>query len=384
MTVLWAIIVIIAIFTALTLYRNLAVLQYRLVPPPPDKDDAHELVLVTIPARNEASNIRDCVQSVLGQAYRPLQIIAVNDNSTDATGAILAEMAAGSPELEIIQGKPLPPGWAGKNYAISQGVAGARGRWLVFMDADTRLSPDAIGRAVALMRQRDLAMLSYLPRHILGSFWEKVVQPVVMGYVLSGAPPSMTEDPKSGTAAAFGQFVVFDRTAYDRIGGHEGVKGEVLEDWRMAQKIKAEGLRLGMAEGQDLSSVRMYTSLAGLWEGWTKNAFLGADKRLDLLALLLFTVFVLGIWPVVLAIWAVVAAISGASGVLPLAIAAVYQLGIMLYYATWMNRRMRMPASNAIGFPLGSIIFEGILVNSAYRVLSGRGVSWKGRTYSDQ
>ncbi|MDP2727603.1 MAG: glycosyltransferase, partial [Dehalococcoidia bacterium] len=295
---------------------------------------------------------------------------------------ILAEMAAVHPELQVVQGKPLPPGWVGKNYAICQGVAQASGRWFVFLDADTRLSPQAVARAVALARQKDLAMFSFLPRHILRSFWEKVVQPVVLGVVFAGAPPSMTEDPKDPTTGAFGQFILFQRSAYEAIGGHEAVKGEVLEDWRMAQKIKAQGLRLALAEGQDLVQVRMYTSLSGLWEGWTKNVFLGADKKLSLLLVVLVFVFVLGVWPVLLLVWAVLAAVLGLPSLTLAAVATAFQFLVTFYYGARVNRRLGMPVAYVLGFPLGAAVFMGILVNSAYRILGGRGVTWKGRTYA--
>ncbi|MDP2661222.1 MAG: glycosyltransferase family 2 protein [Dehalococcoidia bacterium] len=335
-----------------------------------------------VPARNEETNITGCLQSVLDQGYQPIQVIVVDDNSTDDTGRILEQLASGPAGVMVVQGKPLPPGWVGKNHAISQGLALATGQWLVFLDADTRLSPDAIGRAVALARQKDLAMVSFLPHHVLGSFWERVVQPVVLGVVLAGAPPSLIEDPRDPTAGAFGQFILFRRSAYEAIGGHEGVKSEVLEDWRMAQKIKALGLGLAMAEGQDLAQVRMYKSLSGLWEGWSKNTFLGAGKKLSLLLVVLVFVFAIGIWPVGLAFWAALEAVLNGPGLLVVTGVAIYQLSLMCFYALRVNRRMGMPATYALGFPLGAAVFMGILLNSAYRVLTGRGVTWKGRTYA--
>lgn len=382
MIVLWAIVAIIAAFSALAVYRNLAVLRYRLVPPAAGPERQRELVSVIIPARNEELNIRDCVESVLAQSHRPIQIIVVNDNSTDATGRILEEMASGHPELEVVSGEPLPPGWVGKNHAIYQGVTRAKGEWYIFLDADTRMEPEAVARSVALAVQRDLAMFSFLPHHKLISFWEKVVQPVVLGVVFAGAPPSQTEDPRSGAAGAFGQFILFKRAAYEAIGGHEGVKGEVLEDWRMAQKVKAMGLRVGLVDGQDLVRVRMYTSFSGLWEGWSKNVFHGAGKKLSLLAIVLVFTFVMGVWPVLLVFWALVVALLGGPSFILLAVAAAFQLGLALFYAIWVNRRLGLPESYSLGFPLGAVIFIGILLNSAYRILSGRGVTWKGRTYT--
>lgn len=382
MVLLWGLILTIGSFSVLAAYRNMAVLRYRLTPPGVGAGEPRGLVTVVIPARNEEANIRDCVQSVLEQRYRPLEIVVVDDNSTDATGRILAETADRYPELAVVKGEPLPPGWVGKNHAIYQGVARAKGEWYIFLDADTRMEPEAVARSVALAVQRDLAMFSFLPHHQLISFWEKVVQPVVLGVVFAGAPPSLTEDPNSGVAGAFGQFILFKRAAYEAIGGHEGVKGEVLEDWRMAQKIKAMGLRVGLVEGQDLVRVRMYTSFSGLWEGWSKNVFHGAGKKLSLLAVVLVFTFVMGVWPVLLVFWALAAALLGGPSFILLTVAAAFQLAVTLFYASWVNRRMRMPESYALGFPLGSAIFMGILLNSAYRILSGRGVTWKGRKYT--
>ncbi len=375
-------VIAVGIFSLLAALRNVAVLRYRLVPPLAGDGGDQEGVSVIIPARNEEANIRDCVQSVLAQEYRPLQIIVVNDNSSDATGPILAEMAAEHAKLEVVSGEPLPPGWVGKNHAITQGMARAGGQWVVFLDADARMSPEAVGRAVAMVRQKDLAMVSFFPRHSLCSFWEKVVQPVVLGVVFAGAPPSLTEDPKDPAAGAFGQFILFRRSAYESIGGHEAVKGEVLEDWPMAQKIKAMGLRVGLADGQDLVQVRMYTSLSGLWEGWSKNVFHGVGKKLYLLVAVLVFVFVMGIWPVLLMVWALLVALLGLPGLALPAVAGAFQLVVTLGYGAWVNRRMGLPAIYVLGFPLGAAVFMGILLNSAYRVLSGRGVTWKGRTYT--
>lgn len=150
----------------------------------------------------------------------------------------------------------------------------------------------------------------------------------------------------------------------------------------MAQKIKAMGLLVGLADGQDLVQVRMYTSLLGLWEGWSKNVFHGVGKKLYLLVAVLVFVFVMGIWPVLLMVWALLAAILGWPGLVPLAFAAAFQIGVTLSYGVWVNRRMEMLAIYVLGFPLGAAIFMGILLNSAYRILSGRGVTWKGRRYT--
>lgn len=382
MVLLWGLILAIGVFSILAAYRNMAVLRYRLTPPGVGAGEPRGLVSVIIPARNEGVNILDCVESVLAQTYRPMEVIVIDDNSTDSTGKILAQIALRSPELRVVSGEPLPASWVGKNHAIYQGVARAKGEWYIFLDADTRMEPEAVARSVALAAQRDLAMFSFLPRHKLISFWEKVVQPIVLGVVFAGAPPSQTEDPRSGTAGAFGQFILFKRAAYEAIGGHEGVKGEVLEDWRMAQKIKAMGLRVGLADGQDLVWVRMYTSFSGLWEGWSKNVFHGAGKKLSLLAIVLVFTFVMGVWPVLLVLWALAEALLGGPSFILLTVAAAFQLGLSLVYAIWVNRRLGLPESYALGFPLGAVIFMGILLNSAYRILSGRGVTWKGRTYT--
>lgn len=383
MILLAILLVALGVFSTLGVYRNLEVLRYKLVPPAPEEEPEHgELVSVVIPARNEETNIGDCVRSVLAQTYCPIQIVVINDNSTDATGQILEELAAEHCELEVVNGKSLPPGWVGKNFAVYQGVAGAKGHWLVFLDADTRLSPDALVSAVALAKSKGLDMFSLWPRHVLVSFWERVIQPVVLGIILSGAPPSLTEDPKDPTTGVFGQFIFFKRAAYEEVGGHEAVKGEVLEDWRIAERIKAKGLRVALAEGQEMARVRMYTSLSGLWEGWSKNTFLGTGRRLDILVVLLVFVFAIGVWPIVLLAWAILAAASDQSVAILAGAAAAFQFGLMYYYAIRLNQRMGIRVSSAVWYPLGSALFVGILVNSAYRVMSGRGVTWKGRSYT--
>jgi chlorobactene glucosyltransferase len=344
------------------------------------------LVSVVVPARNEARNIKRCVQSLLVQNYPRLEVIVVDDRSTDATPEILAELveraAAGSVPLRVLVGAELPPGWAGKPHALVQGVAAASGDWLCFMDADTFAGPDLLTSTLAAAQRQQADLFTILTEQELGSFWERVVLPLVFTALSFGFPAQQVNDPKRPEAIANGQFILVRRAVYARLGGHAAVRERIDEDKALAELVKRSGYRLIVADGRRVVRTRMYTSLAEIWEGWTKNIYLGLRDRLWLLllgaTLGLLGALALPLWLLGgLGWWAL-------GGGLPATI-VVLQAAILWAELIW----FRMRAAQAFGIsaiyawtlPLGALIFTGMMFASAFKVLSKRGVSWKGRTY---
>lgn len=347
-------------------------------------------IAVIVPARNEARNIRRCVEALLAQTYPNYGVYVVDDRSTDGTGAILAELAARDPRLTVIQAQPLPAGWAGKPHALVQGVkaagtraAGARAAWYCFVDADTFAQPELLAASFGAAQVHGAALFSLFTRQALGTFWEKTVMPLVFSALAVGFPPRQVNDPARPEAIANGQFILIERGAYEAVGGHAALYNSITEDKDLAERVKRGGHRLVLADGRALVETRMYTSLAEMWEGWTKNIYLGLQGRMGLLlfgALVALTgALALPAWLLAGALW--LAQGGGLPAAVVLAEALLAWLVLTLVRAR-VSVLFEIAPWYALTLPLGALIFAAMMATSALRGLSGRGVRWKGRLYN--
>jgi glycosyltransferase involved in cell wall biosynthesis len=325
------------------------------------------LVTVIVPARNEEASLPACLDSLVSQAGINFEIIVVDDGSTDRTRAI-AETFSG---VRVIQAGSLPEGWTGKNNAVNAGAREARGKWLLFTDADTVHKPGSLAKAVAEATKQKAELLSYSPEQEVHGFWERAVMPVIFAELARKYPPSRMSDPTSRLAAANGQYILVSRTAYDTVGGHAAVAGSLLEDVALAQKIKAAGYRITFRYGGDAVRTRMYRSFGQLREGWTKN-----------LALLFPSAIALALWSLV----EFAAVIACLVFVGKLVAGGDWRHAIFYLIVPFLTV-MRIATShfsgtsNVLGI-LGLPIFAYLLLRS--RLFHKRHkVSWKGRTYSD-
>src|SRR6266540_2942940 len=362
--------------------------QYHLdiiVEPTPPPSPA-PLISICIPARNEERNIGRCVQAALAQDYPNFEIIVLDDRSTDATAEILRQLAAQNDKLRVLHGSDLPTGWAGKPHALHQAAKSARGEWLCFVDADTFLAPQAISSCYAKAIETQADLFTIMTRQIMGTFWEKVVMPLVMTALSVGFSPRKVNDPKRRDAIANGQFIMIKRTIYDAIGGHESVKDQIVEDKAISEKVKWGGYRLVVANGMQFAQTRMYTSLPSRWEGWTKNIYLGLRDHPSLILLgtfgamlSLIAALFMPLWPVLGLLWFLNGGGWMAIGVI---IKSLIVWGALLFARGMTARGMGISVWYAFTTPLGAGVFAAMMLTSAWKVLSGKGVTWKGRTYS--
>jgi chlorobactene glucosyltransferase len=324
------------------------------------------------------------VRSLLAQNYPHLEIVVVDDNSTDTTPAIVMCLAATDARLRVVRLEQLPPGWTGKSHAVYVGVQHTRGAWLLFVDADVTLQPSAVSAAYLTARRHNVAILSLWARQELVSFWERVAQPVIVGMGHASDPWQRVSSARHPhTAFANGQFILVERRAYERIGGHAAIRDEVLEDQALSWHFKRAGERLLMLDGTRVLSTRMYTSLRGLWEGWSKNNFLILQRRLWLTVGAILAVYGVAVSPFVLATIILLASVEWGSQELALLMINIVAAIVVLGTRWRMRSYFDTPWPYYFCHPLGGLIFIGIMLNSAYRHLSGRGVTWKGRRYVD-
>ncbi|MGH7568334.1 MAG: glycosyltransferase [Gemmatimonadales bacterium] len=336
------------------------------------------LVSVIIPARNEALNIERCARSVLASAYGPLEVIVVDDRSTDGTGDLI-ERQAWEPEargrLRLLRGTELPEGWFGKQWAMVQGYRAARGELLLFTDADTKHAPELLPRAVAALGAERVDLLSIVPRQEMVTFWERLIQPHVFLALQArvGDLRRVCRTRVEWDAIANGQFILVTRASYEAVGTHEAVKSSVADDVMLAQAYVRHGKDIFLAHAPDYMSTRMYRSLREIVEGWSKNLALGAPLMTPPIRILRRLLPYLMWLPALVWVGPPVAWLAFDWDFAELATAA------SLVTWAWIYRGERAPLLYALLYPLGACLVAYIMIRSAWR--GGVRVEWKGRLY---
>ena len=355
--------------------------------PPVQAPNAGAFISIIVPARNEERNIARCVEALLNQDYPAYEVIVLDDRSSDNTPEILSSFSARDHRLVVLGGAELPLGWAGKPHALYQASSIARGEWLLFIDADTFLEPNALSASLASANQTGADLYTIMTEQILGSFWEKTIMPLVMTALSVGFSPSKVNDPKTRDAIANGQFILIKRAVYDAIGGHKKLRNLIVEDKAISEQVKWSGYRLIVADGRGVASTRMYTSFPQMWEGWTKNIYLGLSDRPALLLLGVFGAFLalmaalfLPLWPTLGLAWFINEASTRWLSAIIIT-EALLVWGLILYYRAQIARQMGISRWYALTTPLGAGVFAAMMFTSAWKVLSGQGVTWKGRIY---
>jgi glycosyltransferase involved in cell wall biosynthesis len=351
-----------------------------------DQPEPEELIELTVvvPARNEEDCLGACLQSLVSQSEeifelgKDWELIVVDDHSTDST----AKIARGFAGVAVMDAGKLEKGWTGKANAVWTAARKARGRWLLFTDADTVHEPGNLRRAIHEAERHKVGMLSYSPRQIVSGLAQRSLMPLVFSELALAYPPAKVSDPNQRIAAANGQFLLVEREAYRRIGGHAGVKSDVLEDVELAFLAKRRKVGLRFRYADDAVATRMYRSNAAMIEGWTKNlALLFANSLVLALWRALDIVLLLGLPVLAVELWdSRLAAHSlewlGAGWVLAL----LWVRTVFRFYAR--VAKSNFPFVDCALAPLGLPLFVLLLYRSWFQHRVLKQVSWKGREYS--
>ena len=343
-------------------------------------------VTLLIPAKDEGARIRDCVESALRQDYPNFHVVVIDDRSTDATGAILDEMAQSHPGLKVlhVRGEGPPPGWTGKCAALARAMSQAdpQSRWLLFVDSDMILERDVLSASVALCERKNFDLLSLLPRCESHSFWESLLVPLAGMITCTMFLVTLMNMGVRGWAFANGQFLFIRRSVYDAIGGHAAVRNQFCEDVALARLLTRRGFRPRIAWGGPWASVRMYDSLSAIVRGWSRNFFAGDYRRPARLIAGASVLLTVGFGLYAALIWGIYrhahppAVFRGRSWI----VAALVHIGLLLavlwrVYGWSGNRR-----SNAFLFPLSLSIMAWMFVRAFRQCFTGR-LTWRGTSY---
>ncbi len=335
------------------------------------------LVSVLVPARNEEKNIKRCLNSLLKQDYPRMEIIVLDDGSRDATYEIAARLSQKDNRLRVIRGKRLKTGWLGKSYACWQLASKAKGSILLFTDADTLHFSDSVSCALGAMLKTGCGGISVFSHQIMVTFHERMMVPFANLMILCFLPLGLVYGSKNPLfCTAIGQFMMFDRDAYKKAGGHKEVKKEILEDIHISKLLKRSGSRFMVFDGNRKLYCRMYKNLREVITGYSKVLFAAFDYN----SYNFFTAFLLAscifLLPFIF---------------LPLAIlfdwpqmilnALVLQVLLIFLIRVIYAVRFKTKTIDIILHPISMMYLLLIAINSFYRCRSGLGIYWKDRVY---
>lgn len=331
-------------------------------------------VSILVPARNEQKNIIACVESLLVQEYENFEVIVLDDQSDDKTSSVLHERFGGHPRLTVLRGGPPPPGWIGKSWACHQLAQHASGELLLFTDADTRHHSRALAHAAGALTEENLDFLSVFVKEEVVSWSERLVIPMISWSILSFLPLVLAYyTPWAACSAANGQFLLFRRSAYEAMGGHEAVRQSAVEDLALARRVKHYGLRWRLLDGSDLIRCRMYEDYEQVYEGLTKNLLAAFDYRIG--------------WFILIWLW------IGLFTFEPLIVLAGHLMGmnlgeiqpalwsVLLSLGLWglTYKRFGYPIHWALLYPVSIALMLWLAWGSLVRTLNGKAI-WKART----
>ncbi|HEY5620389.1 MAG TPA: glycosyltransferase family 2 protein [Candidatus Bathyarchaeia archaeon] len=361
-------------------YEYLTLWDFPALPPNTDSSSDPPMVSIILPVRNQARTVVECLGSLVSLDYPNKEVIVVEGHSTDGTQDLLRKYQG---QVKVVGEEPLPPGWVGKNWACHLGYKQAQGELLLFTDGDSIHSPASLKRTVSYLQSANADMVTLAPGAILKTFWEKLLQPPIFLLIVLFVGGKWVNDDTRKNSLGNGQYMLFRRGAYEKVGGHEKVRERIVEDYTLARLVKLAGLRLRIVTAQNALGVRMYSSLREVWRGWRKNFYEVSDNhkltRAILRLLLLFSFLVL---PFVVLGYGIFLLPSTPFNLYLFAgafMSGLLWLGVLIFY-----RAVSVSRLYGLLFPLAIMIYIGIGLDSTIRGALGLGVPWKGRVYRRQ
>ncbi|WP_422660916.1 glycosyltransferase [Paenibacillus sp. EC2-1] len=350
------------------------------------ESDRSPLISILIPARNEERNIGECLASLVQSNYKNLQILVLDDRSEDRTPEIVKSFASQDERIKLIEGSPLPSGWAGKVFACHQLSRHAAGEWWLFMDADARVAPDGITSTLQLAKKQGRGLITGFPYQEVRTFFEKLIVPLMTFTIACHLPVRLvrkSRDPKF--VAAHGAFMFINRESYRVSGGHSAIKDQIVDDMALARRMKEVGEPVTLAYVHTSISMRMYHNSKEVWNGFRKNIYAGLGRRISLLLPILITYFMLYVLPSLLLLvflldWIISPNSPVATSEMFFWATACMLLGMGVKFAA--DRNSGQPGWLSICMPLSTMLLILLALDSCRGAYSSKGYQWKGRKYT--
>jgi chlorobactene glucosyltransferase len=341
------------------------------------------LVSIIVPARNEAANVERLLRSLAGQRG-VRETLLVDDQSEDQTGEIAEALKSEMPLLRVLHIKSLPEGWLGKTYAVTVAAREAVGDWLLFTDADTEHLPGSLAALLERAEREGADLLSLSPGQITPTWWEKAVIPLIYVNLARLYRFEEVSNPGSAAAAANGQYLLIRREVYARVGGHQAIRNEILEDVELAKRVKAAGGKLLFLPGAAWVRTRMYRTFREMWRGWTKNLFLIYGGNLSKIFKTLAELCAVDLLPQVFAMILFMWLLSSRGNGIILGGLLGCVLIIMVQHVRYLRAvtRLGFHSNVAPWRSEGAVILGALLINSVIAHRISHNVEWKGRRYS--
>lgn len=381
-TLLIALAVVALACAALPAILTLVNLRAFAAAPQPPAHGSVPSVSVLVPARNEAGVIERLARDVLASRGVELELVILDDDSTDGTAAIVERLAAADARVRLVHGGPLPAGWCGKQHACWQLAQAAKHDTWVFLDVDVVPAPDAIARSLAFLDASGAALASGFPRQTTGSFLEWLLLPLIQFVLLGFLPLGRSRhDNSPGLAAGCGQWFITTRATYERAGGHAAIRASLHDGIKLPRAYRRAGLTTDIFDASDIASCRMYTRSLDVWRGLAKNATegIGAPATIVPFTLLLaagqilpFVLVAAGLatgwqaWPV----WTIAATLAAC--------------GLALWPRLAEAKRFGQSVTSALAQPLAIAVFLAIQWYALARKLLGLKTNWRGRPLAMQ
>ncbi len=334
-------------------------------------------VSVLVPARNEIRGITACIESLLHQSHPDIELIVLDDGSTDGTTEALTALQSRFPAMQVMgSGGDPPPGWNGKSAACARLAAHATGEWLLFTDADTVHQPTSVSSGLTQALGLRVALLSAIPRQQTRTWSERIVVSFILDFLpLVGVDIAAMWRGSRGRIVANGQYILVHAESYRALGGHASIADALVDDFALAQRFQESGHAVALVNGVSLLSCRMYTSVREVWNGFTKNllgALTSTGERPNAFWYPLFawgyaSIFVLPIAYLIVGEQRVLAAIA---------------LGWLLLLRAATGAYLKRPLDEILTTPLAAWAVMALALSAVVRRWRGRGIEWKGRTYA--
>jgi chlorobactene glucosyltransferase len=348
-------------------------------------DEDLPFISVIVPVRNEERKIARCLKSLLKQNYPKFEIIVIDDRSTDASFQIISQIAQEHKDIKVLSCHETRLGWLGKCNALDFASRHASGTWLVFTDADTYHQPNSLRDALSSAIINGVDLISFMPVQELYSFWERAVMPVLLGSFLLGDPFNKINDPNDPRSYAYGQYILIKSDTYQAIGGHQSVKDQILDDIAIGRVTKSKGFAITAVDGRPLYTVRMYTGLQDLWQGWSKNlyALIECNPVFLIGVLVLLNLGLLAPYVGLIVLLSMVTTNAPCLEASTIAAMLFFQFALisLWFWRTGLHYKGLQPW-HILLVPIGTVALTLLYLYSAFCFITGLKVTWKDRRYS--